>query len=155
MTALRSRATAMVLATVVAAALLVAGCGGGNDQYKKQVTQAAQQFQTEARAAGTNLSASESPEQFKTAATRFKAAVTKFTDRLSSLKPPKGAKDEQDKLVAALEHFGGTVDEISRRVTNVDASNADRLVALIPQLQSDVQKVTSDAQDLEDAVNDA
>src|SRR5689334_17177058 len=101
MTAVRSRFTAVAVAALVGGAVLVAGCGGSDsDDYKKQVTQAAQQFQTDAQAAGTSLSSSQSPTQFKAAAANFKSAVTKFTDKLNSLDPPADAKDEQDKLVS-------------------------------------------------------
>jgi outer membrane murein-binding lipoprotein Lpp len=154
MTKPRSRLTAAAVAAVVGGALLVAGCGGSDsDDYKKQVTQAAQQFQTDASAAGTSLSASQSPDQFKSAAAKFKTAVNKFTDKLNSLDPPGDAKDEQDKLVTDLQHFSGTVDQISDKVANVNSGNVQGLVALVPQLQSDVQKVTTDAQALETAVN--
>ena len=58
MTALRSRLTVVAVAAVVGGALVVAGCGSSDtDTYKKQVTQAAKQFQTDAQAAGTSLSA--------------------------------------------------------------------------------------------------
>jgi outer membrane murein-binding lipoprotein Lpp len=154
MTALRSRLTVVAVAAVVGGALLVAGCGSSDtDTYKKQVTQAAKQFQSDAQAAGTSLSASQSADEFKTAAAKFKTAVTTFTDKLSSLKPPSSAKDEQDKLVADLKHFSGTVKQISDKVANVNASNVQGLVSLVPQLQSDVQKVSSDAKNLENAVN--
>jgi outer membrane murein-binding lipoprotein Lpp len=154
MTALRSRVTVVAVAAVVGGALGVAGCGSSDtDTYKKQVTQAAKQFQTDAQAAGTSLSASQSAAEFKTAATKFKAAVTTFTGKLSSLKPPSSAKDEQDQLVADLKHFSGTVNEISDRVSNVTSSNVEGLVSLVPQLQSDVQKVSADAKNLENAVN--
>ena len=156
MTALRLRLTVVAVAAVIGGALVVAGCGGSDtDTYKEQVTQAAKQFQTDAQAAGTSLSASKSAEEFKTAAGKFKAAVTTFTDKLSSLKPPSGAKDEQDQLVADLQHFSGTVNEISDRVSNVNASNVERLVSLVPQLQGDVQKVSTDAKNLENAVNNS
>ena len=103
MTAFRSRVIGVAAAAVLGGALVVAGCGNSDtDTYKKQVTHAAQQFQTDAQAAGTSLSASQSPHEFETAATRFKAAVTKFTDKLNTLKPPGSAKDEQSKLVAAF-----------------------------------------------------
>jgi outer membrane murein-binding lipoprotein Lpp len=154
MTALRSRLTVVAVAAVVGGALLVAGCGSSDtDTYKKQVTQAAKQFQSDAQAAGTSLSASQSADEFKTAAAKFKTAVTTFTDKLSNLKPPSSAKDEQDKLVADLKHFSGTVKQISDKVANVNASNVQGLVSLVPQLQSDVQKVSSDAKNLENAVN--
>jgi outer membrane murein-binding lipoprotein Lpp len=154
MTAVRSRLTAVAVAALVGGALVVAGCGGSSsDDYKKEVTKAAQQFQTDAQAAGTSLSSSQSPTQFKTAAANFKTAVTKFTDKLNSLDPPSDAKDEQDKLVADLKHFSGTVDQISSKVAGVNSGNVQELVALVPQLQSDVQKVTTDAQALETAVN--
>jgi outer membrane murein-binding lipoprotein Lpp len=156
MTALRSRLTVVAVAAVVGGALLVAGCGSSDtDTYKKQVTQAAKQFQSDAQAAGTSLSASQSADEFKTAAAKFKTAVTTFTDKLSSLKPPSSAKDEQDKLVADLKHFSGTVKQISDKVANVNASNVQGLVSLVPQLQSDVQKVSSDAKNLENAVNNS
>jgi hypothetical protein len=156
MTALRLRLTVVAVAAVIGGALVVAGCGGSDtDTYKKQVTQAAKQFQTDAQAAGTSLSASKSAEEFTTAASKFKAAVTTFTDKLRSLKPPRSAKDEQDQLVADLQHFSGTVNEISDRVSNVNASNVERLVSLVPQLQSDVQKVSTDAKNLENAVNNS
>jgi hypothetical protein len=144
----------VAVVVVVGAALAVAGCGDSStDAYKKQVTQAAQQFQADARTAGTSLSASQSPEQFQAAASRFKAAVTKFTDKLDSLKPPDRAKDEQDQLVTDLKRFSGTVNRVSHEVANVGARNVERLVALVPQLQRDVQRVSTDAQELQDAVN--
>jgi len=140
MTALRSRVTVVAVAAVVGGALGVAGCGSSDtDTYKKQVTQAAKQFQTDAQAAGTSLSASRSAAEFKTAAT----------------KPPSSAKDEQDQLVTDLKHFSGTVNEISDRVSNVTSSNVEGLVALVPQLQSDVRKVSADAKNLENAVNNS
>jgi outer membrane murein-binding lipoprotein Lpp len=154
MTAIRSRLTVVVVAAVVGGALLVAGCGGSDsDDYKKQVTKAAQQFQTDAQQAGTSLGGATSPTQFKAAAGEFKTAVTKFTDKLNSLDPPSGAKDEQDKLVTDLQHFSSTVNQISDKVSSAASGNVQGLVALVPQLQSDVQKVTSDAQNLQDAVN--
>ena len=156
MTALRSRLAGVAAAAVLGGTLVVAGCGSSDtDTYKKQVTQAAQQFQTDAQTAGTSLSASQSPREFKTAATKFKAAVTKFTDKLTTLKPPGSAKDEQSKLVANLEHFSGTVNKISDKVANVNANNVEGLVSLVPQLQSDVQRVSTAAQNLENAVNNS
>ena len=126
----------VAVVVVVGAALAVAGCGDSStDAYKKQVTQAAQQFQA--------------------AASRFKAAVTKFTDKLDSLKPPDRAKDEQDQLVTDLKRFSGTVNRVSHEVANVGARNVERLVALVPQLQRDVQRVSTDAQELQDAVNNS
>jgi hypothetical protein len=152
MTARRLRVA--VAAAIAGGALLVAGCGSSaGDTYNTAVTQAAQQFQSDARAAGTSLSASQSPAQFKTAATKFKAAVATFTTKLSRLAPPGGAKDEQERLIADLKHFSGTVDRISHKVANVDAANVEGLVALVPQLQRDVDQVSADAQKLEDAVN--
>ena len=156
MTALRSRLTVVAVAAVVGAALVVAGCGSSDtDTYKKQVTQAAKKFQSDAQAAGTSLSASRSAAEFKTAAAKFKTAVTTFTDKLSSLKPPHSAKDEQDQLIADLERFSGTINEISDKVSNVNASNVEGLVSLVPQLQRDVQNVSTAARDLENAVNNS
>jgi outer membrane murein-binding lipoprotein Lpp len=154
MTAIRSRVTVVIVAAVVGGALLVAGCGGSDsDDYKKQVTKAAQQFQTDAQQAGTSLGGASSPTQFKAAAGQFKTAVTKFTDKLDSLDPPSGVKDEQDKLVTDLQHFSSTVNQISDKVSSASTGDVQGLVALVPQLQSDVQKVTADAQNLQDAVN--
>jgi hypothetical protein len=156
MTGLRSRRTVAVVAAVVGGALLVAGCGGSDsDDYKKQVTKAAQQFKTEAQQAGTSLGGAQSPTQFRAAAGEFKGAVTKFTDKLNSLDPPNDAKDEQDKLVNDLQHFSGTVNDISDKVQSATRGDAQGLVALVPQLQSDVQKVSKDAQDLQNAVNNS
>jgi hypothetical protein len=156
MTGLRSRRTVAVVAAVVGGALLVAGCGGSDsDDYKKQVTKAAQQFKTEAQQAGTSLGGAQSPTQFRAAAGEFKGAVTKFTDKLNSLDPPSDAKDEQDKLVNDLQHFSGTVNDISDKVQSATRGDAQGLVALVPQLQSDVQKVSKDAQDLQTAVNNS
>ena len=156
MTALRSRVTVVAVAAVVGGALGVAGCGSSDtDTYKKQVTQAAKQFQSDAQAAGTSLSASQSAAEFKTAAAKFKTAVTTFTYKLTSLKPPSSAKDEQDQLVTNLKHFSGTVNEISDKVSNVTASNVEGLVSLVPQLQSDVQRVSTAAKNLEHAVNNS
>jgi outer membrane murein-binding lipoprotein Lpp len=156
MTGLRSRRTVVLVAAVVGGALLVAGCGGSDsDDYKKQVTKAAQQFQTDAQKAGTSLGGAQSPTQFRAAAGEFKGAVTKFTDKLNSLDPPSDAKDEQDKLVNDLQHFSGTVNQISDKVQSASTGDAQGLVALVPQLQSDVQKVSKDAQDLQNAVNNS
>lgn len=156
MTGLRSRRTVAVVAAVVGGALLVAGCGGSDsDDYKKQVTKAAQQFKTDAQQAGTSLGGAQSPTQFRAAAGEFKGAVTKFTDKLTSLDPPSDAKDEQDKLVNDLQHFSGTVNDISDKVQRATRGDAQGLVALVPQLQSDVQKVSKDAQDLQNAVNNS
>ncbi|MFL5836535.1 MAG: hypothetical protein ACJ76K_08105 [Solirubrobacteraceae bacterium] len=156
MTGLRSRRTVAVVAAVVGGALLVAGCGGSDsDDYKKQVTKAAQQFKTDAQQAGTSLGGAQSPTQFRAAAGEFKGAVTKFTDKLNSLDPPSDAKDEQDKLVNDLQHFSGTVNDISDKVQSATRGDAQGLVALVPQLQSDVQKVSKDAQDLQNAVNNS
>jgi hypothetical protein len=156
MTGLRSRRTVAVVAAVVGSALLVAGCGGSDsDDYKKQVTKAAQQFKTDAQHAGTSLGGAQSPTQFRAAAGEFKGAVTKFTDKLNSLDPPSDAKDEQDKLVNDLQHFSGTVNDISDKVQSAARGDAQGLVALVPQLQSDVQKVSKDAQDLQNAVNNS
>jgi hypothetical protein len=156
MTGLRSRRTVAVVAAVVGGALLVVGCGGSeNDDYKKQVTKAAQQFKTDAQQAGTSLGGAQSPTQFRAAAGEFKGAVTKFTDKLNSLDPPSDAKDEQDKLVNDLQHFSGTVNHISDKVQSAARGDAQGLVALVPQLQSDVQKVSKDAQDLQNAVNNS
>jgi enamine deaminase RidA (YjgF/YER057c/UK114 family) len=156
MTGPRSRRTVVVVAAVVGGALFVAGCGGSNsDDYKKQVTNAAQQFQTDAQQAGTSLGGARSPTQFRAAAGEFKGAVTKFTDKLNSLDPPSHAKDEQDKLVNDLQHFSGTVNEISNKVQSATSGDPQGLVALVPQLQSDVQKVSKDAQDLQNAVNNS
>jgi hypothetical protein len=156
MTGLRSRRTVAVVAAVVGGALLVAGCGGSDsDDYRKQVTKAAQQFKTEAQQAGTSLGGAQSPTQFRAAAGEFKGAVTKFTDKLNSLDPPNDAKDEQDKLVNDLQHFSGTVNDISDKVQSATRGDAQGLVALVPQLQSDVQKVSKDAQDLQNAVNNS
>ncbi|MFL5975471.1 MAG: hypothetical protein ACJ76G_10080 [Solirubrobacterales bacterium] len=156
MTGLRSRRTVAVVAAVVGGALLVAGCGGSDsDDYKKQVTKAAQQFKTDAQQAGTSLGGAQSPTQFRAAAGEFKGAVTKFTDKLNSLDPPSDAKDEQDKLVNDLQHFSGTVNDISDNVQSATRGDAQGLVALVPQLQSDVQKVSKDAQDLQNAVNNS
>lgn len=156
MTGLRSRRTVAVVAAVVGGALIVAGCGGSDsDDYKKQVTKAAQQFKTDAQQAGTSLGGAQSPTQFRAAAGEFKGAVTKFTDKLNSLDPPSDAKDEQDKLVNDLQHFSGTVNDISDKVQSATRGDAQGLVALVPQLQSDVQKVSKDAQDLQNAVNDS
>lgn len=156
MTGLRSRRTVAVVAAVVGGALLVAGCGGSDsDDYKKQVTKAAQQFKTDAQQAGTSLGGAQSPTQFRAAAGEFKGAVTKFTDKLNSLDPPSDAKDEQDKLVNDLQHFSGTVNDISDKVQSATRGDAQGLVALVPQLQSDVQKVSKDAQDLQSAVNNS
>lgn len=156
MTGLRSRLTGVAVAAVVGGALLVAGCGGSDsDDYKKQVTKAAQQFKTDAQQAGTSLGGAQSPTQFRAAAGEFKGAVTKFTDKLNSLDPPSDAKDEQDKLVNDLQHFSGTVNDISDKVQSATRGDAQGLVALVPQLQSDVQKVSKDAQDLQNAVNNS
>ncbi|MFL5855927.1 MAG: hypothetical protein ACJ76T_16860 [Solirubrobacteraceae bacterium] len=156
MTGLRSRRTVAVVAAVVGGALIVAGCGGSDsDDYKKQVTKAAQQFKTDAQQAGTSLGGAQSPTQFRAAAGEFKGAVTKFTDKLNSLDPPSDAKDEQDKLVNDLQHFSGTVNDISDKVQSATRGDAQGLVALVPQLQSDVQKVSKDAQDLQNAVNNS
>ena len=156
MTGLRSRRTVAVVAAVVGGALLVAGCGGSDsDDYKKQVTKAAQEFKTDAQEAGTSLGGAQSPTQFRAAAGEFKGAVTKFTDKLNSLDPPSDAKDEQDKLVNDLQHFSGTVNDISDKVQSATRGDAQGLVALVPQLQSDVQKVSKDAQDLQNAVNNS
>ena len=156
MTGLRSRRTVAVVAAVVGGALLVAGCGGSDsDDYKKQVTKAAQQFKTDAQQAGTSLGGAQSPTQFRAAAGEFKGAVTKFTDKLNSLDPPSDAKDEQDKLVNDLQHFSGTVNQISDKVQSASSGDPQGLVALVPQLQSDVQKVSKDAQDLQNAVNNS
>jgi len=156
MTGLRSRRTVVVVATVMGGALLIAGCGGSDsDDYKKQVTKAAQQFQTDAQQAGTSLGGARSATQFRAAAGEFKGAVTKFTDKLNSLDPPSDAKDEQDKLVNDLQHFSGTVNDISDKVQSATRGDAQGLVALVPQLQSDVQKVSKDAQALQDAVNNS
>ena len=76
-------------------------------------------------------------------------------DKLSSLDPPSDAKDEQDKLVNDLQHFSGTVNQISDKVQSASAGGVQGLVSLVPQLQSDVQKVSKDAQDLQNAVNNS
>jgi len=99
--------------------------------------------------------AAQSPQQFETAAKKFDAAVKTFTDKLGTLKPPSGAKDEQQKLIADLKHFSGTINEVNDKVQNVNARNVEGLVALVSQLQADVANVSKDAQSLEDAVNDS
>ena len=153
----RSRLSAVLVAAVVGGALLVAGCGGSdNDDYKKKVTAAAQTFQSDAQKAGQALSSSQSPAQFKAAAGEFKAAVTNFTNTLNGLDAPSSVKDEQDKLVTDLKSFQGTVDQISEKVATArsgDPAQLQGLVQLVPQLQSDTQKVQTDAQNLQDAVN--
>jgi outer membrane murein-binding lipoprotein Lpp len=157
MTRIRSRLSVVLVAAVVGGALLVAGCGGSdNDDYKKKVTAAAQTFQSDAQKAGTSLSSSQSPAQFKAAAGEFKGAVTKFTDTLNGLDAPSDVKDEQDKLVTDLKSFQGTVDEISTKVASArsgDPAQLQGLVSLVPKLQSDTQKVQQDAQNLQNAVN--
>jgi ribosomal protein S1 len=156
MTRLRTRLPTLVVAVVAGTALVAAGCGGDDTgDYKKKVTAAAKQFQTDASKAGQSLSAAQSPTQFKSAAADFKTAVTTFTDKLDGLKAPSGVQDDQDKLVADLKHFQGTVDQISQNVSGGTTSDLNGLVALVPQLQTDVQKVSADAQKLQDAVNDS
>jgi hypothetical protein len=153
---LRSRLTALVVAAIAGATVVAAGCGGDDTaDYKEQVTAAAQRFQTDASKAGKSLSAAQSPTQFKTAAADFKTAVTTFTDKLDGLKPPSGARDDQNKLVADLKHFQSTVDQISARVARGASSDLQALVALVPRLQSDVQKVSADARNLQKAVNES
>jgi hypothetical protein len=155
MTQLRSRLATAVVVAILGGGLVVAGCGSSSSgDYKKQVTQAAHQFQTDAQAAGQALSSARSPAQFKTAAGQFKSAVTKFTDKLSSLNPPSNVKDAQDKLVTDLKTFSSTVDQVTTQVASAsNGGNAKRLVALVPKLQSNVQTVSADAQNLQDAVN--
>lgn len=157
MTRIRSRLSVVLVAAVVGGALLVAGCGGSdNDDYKKKVTSAAQTFQSDAQKAGQALSSSQSPAQFKAAAGQFKTAVTTFTSTLKSLDPPDNVKNAQDKLVTDLKSFQGTVDQISQKVASArsgDPSQLQGLVQLVPQLQSDTQKVQTDAQNLQNEVN--
>ncbi len=157
MTRTRSRLTVAVLAAVLGAGLIVAGCGSDSkDDYKKDVTAAAKQFQTDAQQAGTALSASRSPTQVKAAAGQFKTAVNTFTNKLNSLDPPSDAKDEQDKLVTDLKSFSSTVDQVSTEVAKASSGgDASGLTALVPKLQSDVQNVQADAQNLQDAVNES
>jgi hypothetical protein len=157
MTRIRSRLAVAVVAAVVGGGLVVAGCGGNSsDDYKKQVTNAAKQFQTDAQAAGQSLSAAKSPAQFKAASGQFKGAVTKFTDKLNSLDPPSSVKDEQDKLVTDLNSFSSTVDKVSTQVAKASSGgDAKALIALVPKLQSDVQTVSTDAQNLQNAVNNS
>ena len=157
MTRIRSRLSVALVAAVVGGALLVAGCGGSdNSDYKNKVTAAAKTFQTDAQAAGTALSSAQSPAQFKTAAGQFKGAVTKFVNTLGSLNPPSNVKDAQTKLVTDLNSFQGTVDQISQKVATArsgDPAQLQGLVALVPKLQSDTQKVQQDASALQSAVN--
>ena len=101
------------------------------------------------------LAAAQSPQQFETAAKKFDAAVKRFTERLATLKPPSGAKDEQQKLIADLKHFSGTINEVNDKVQTVNARNVEGLVSLVSQLQVDVANVSKDAQSLEDAVNNS
>jgi hypothetical protein len=157
MTRTQSRLTVAAVVAVLGAGLIVAGCGSSSkDDYKKQVTNAAKQFQTDAQKAGQALSASHSPTQVKAAAGQFKTAVSTFTDKLSSLDPPGDAKDEQDKLVTDLKSFSGTVDQVSNEVAKASSGgNASGLTALLPKLQSDVQNVQTDAQNLQNAVNES
>jgi uncharacterized protein YoxC len=65
-------------------------------------------------------------------------------------------KDEQNKLATDLKSFSSTVDKVSTQVAKVSGGgNAKGLIALVPQLQSDVQTVSADAQNLQNAVNNS
>jgi phage-related protein len=65
-------------------------------------------------------------------------------------------KDAQDKLVTDLKTFSSTVDQVTTQVASAsNGGNAKRLVALVPKLQSNVQTVSADAQNLQNAVNNS
>jgi predicted lipid-binding transport protein (Tim44 family) len=146
-----ARRTTLPLASLCAAAVLVAGCGGtANDDYKAKVEQAAKRFQADSARAGQQVSAARTPAQFKAAAGRFGVAVDTFTITLRGLRPPSSVKDEQDRLVADLTRFQRTTTQLAA-VTG--ARDFKALARLGPQLQADIQKVTADAKSLQDAVD--
>jgi hypothetical protein len=155
MTRTRSRMTVAVLSLVLGAGLIAVGCGSSSkDDYKKEVTSAAKQFQADAQKAGQALSSSHSPAQVKTAAGQFKTAVSTFTTKLQGLNPPSDVKPAQDKLVTDLQSFSSTVDQVSTEVANASKTgNVSGLTSLVPKLQSDVQNVQADAQNLQTAVD--
>lgn len=144
------RARRGVPVALCAVALVASGCGGSsNDDYKKDLKKAAEQFQTDAQSASTKLSGAQSPTDFSAGADSFKQAVTKFTDNVNKLDPPSDAKDAQNQLVKSLETFSGDLDDIGTSLQGKDVSKAQQGVQT---LQKDLQGVQSSASTLESKV---
>jgi hypothetical protein len=92
----------------------VAGCGSSaNDDYKKQIKQAANELQkavtpVEAQASSPNLSL----KQRSDIEGKLQAGFTAFGDKLQKVKPPGNAKAEHARLVAVLRKISGDLGKL-------------------------------------------
>jgi hypothetical protein len=135
--------TALVLCAL---ALVATGCGGGNS-YKSKVEEAAKQFKKTSVDAGNKLRNAKSKQAFAAGVDEFQGAVKTFNGKLTSLKPPSGAKAAQGRLISVLNTFSSDVGAVRDALNKGDIAQIQTLQG---KVVSDVGAVQSAAKELQD-----
>ena len=129
----------LAVLALLAVAVPLAACGGGDDaskdDYKKDAQAIADKLKTDVGTAQQNLQ-SQDEEQIVTGLNQFKTSLTEAKNGFDKLEPPEDYKDVHDKLVAELNTLEGDVAEVTSAVEAKDQARAQQAVQ---KMQSDVQ----------------
>jgi hypothetical protein len=141
------------LLAVAASSLFIAlaGCGGGGGkssggdgssastpaQYKKQVQEIGNQFRNQVNNAQSSLASASTNAERAKGLDKIRAAFSGVAGKIDQLNPPKGAQDEQDKLVAVLRTGAKDIGTVENAIKKNDVSG----------IQSSVSKIQKDSTD--------
>jgi hypothetical protein len=110
----------LVLAlSIIAAAVLAAGCGDGS-LSKNEYVEKNNTIQTDAQKAIGEIGASSDPEKMSEQMTTAKTAITKAAADLEKLDPPSDWQEEHDELVAVLEEMSALMAELETAAEKQD-----------------------------------
>ena len=139
-----------MLMAVLAAALLVSGCGESDtEKYRDDFGKAKTEFDGELRAAGTKMREAgpkKDRKQYAEGAAQLQAAVKKFGEKLDDLDEPEEAKEEEAALVEALRRFSDSVGRIAEAVQGRDLETIRAETAALQPLAQQLDAATTAVQ---------
>jgi hypothetical protein len=151
------RKTALLAA---AAAIAVAGCGGGDElseeDYATEVEDVLTTFGEESVALGTELSSATSPDQLRSGVDELQALTQTAVDDLNDIEPPEDAAEGHETLTGALEGYLADIETLAAGVEGDDPEAAQEAALKFQEAAVDVQSELAEAaSQLEEAGIDA
>ena len=118
-----------LLATLLIAAVAVAGCGGDNAEknaYIRELTAAQMQYQTNAKRIEKGATATSTPRQDRQTLDEFSAAIADTITALRAIEPPPEVAAEHKAFVDVFVTWHDDVERFTKAIKNPTRSGVQR-----------------------------
>lgn len=152
--------TRNLVAAAVTLLVVLAGCGGSSNSggssasspadYKKQVQKIGNSFRDQVNQAQSSLASANTNDKRAKGLDKIKTAFSGVAGKIDALHPPKGAQDEQDKLVSVLRRGANDIGTVEVAIKKNDVSG---ITSSVKKIQTDSTDAATALDNLKNAVD--